>query len=67
MSQEFYSTTEAARYLSLSVAALKYHIYQARAIHPIRVGHSFIFTQEQLDQFNLTRRPQGRPRKEPHQ
>jgi len=59
-----YSTTDAAEYLNLSVAAIKYHIYVGRNIKPSLVGHSLVFTKEQLDQFQDNRRPPGRPRKQ---
>ena len=58
-----YSTAQAAKYLGLSVAALKYHIYNGN-IKPQRIGNSLVFTQAQLDEFQANRRPQGRPRKE---
>jgi len=61
---KLYSTKEAARYLDLTESALKYHIYQGN-IKPQKVGHSLVFTQNQLNQFLQTHRPQGRPRKEP--
>jgi len=61
---KLYSTSEAATYLGLSVAAIKYHVHIARNIEPQRVGHSLVFTQEQLDEFKKTRRSPGRPRKE---
>jgi len=61
---KLYSTKEAARYLKLTESGLKYHIYEGH-IKPQKVGHSLVFTQEQLDEFNEARRPQGRPRKEP--
>lgn len=63
---KLYSTREAAQYLDLTESALKYHIYQGN-IKPQKVGHSLVFTQAQLDKFNKTRRPQGRPRKETDQ
>jgi hypothetical protein len=65
MSQKaFYSTAEAAEYLGLSVAALKYHIHVAENIKGHLIGNSLMFTQEQLDEFKRTKRPQGRPPKE---
>ena len=64
MANNLFSTEQAAQYLGLSISALKYHIYETGDIKPQKFGHSFIFTKEQLDLFNSTRRPQGRPRKE---
>lgn len=61
---KLYSTKQAAQYLDLTESALKYHVYEARNLKPQKVGHSLVFIQEQLDEFQRTRRPQGRPRKE---
>ena len=58
---KLYSTKTAAAHLSLSVPALKYHIYQGN-VKPQKVGHSLVFTQAQLDEFQSNRRPRGRPR-----
>ena len=58
-----YSTREAAAYLKMSVSALKHHIHKVKDIHPIKVGNSLAFTQEELDNFQLVRRPSGRHRK----
>lgn len=63
-SKPFYSTTEAAEYLGLSLAALKYHIHIAKNITGHLVGNSLVFTQEELDRFQANKRPQGRPRKD---
>lgn len=62
--EKFFSTEQAAKYLGLSVAAMKYHIYTAKNILPTLIGNSLVFTSEQLEQFKLNRRPQGRPKKE---
>lgn len=59
-----FSTTEAAEYLGLSVPAVKYHIHKAKDLKGQLVGNSLVFTKDQLDQFKLVRRPQGRPKKE---
>lgn len=61
---KLYSTTQAATYLGLTVSTLKYHIHEAENIKPRKVGNSLVFTQQQLDEFQANRRPQGRPRKE---
>lgn len=61
---KLYSTREAAAYLGIGVSALKYHVYVAGNLTPRKVGHSLVFTQEQLDEFKASRKPQGRPRKE---
>ena len=59
---KLYSTQQAADYLGLSLSALKYHIHVAGNLHPAKVGNSLVFTQEQLDQFQSTRRSPGRPK-----
>lgn len=64
MKKALFSTTEAAEYLNLSLAAIKYHIYQAKSLSGQLIGNSLVFTKDQLDQFKLVRRPQGRPKKE---
>lgn len=61
---KLYSTAEAAKYLGLSLSAIKFHIHVAGNLRPERIGHSLVFTQAQLDQFLATRRKRGRPRKD---
>jgi hypothetical protein len=58
---KLYTTEETAVYLGLSVAAVKYHVHVAHNLKPVLVGRTFLFTQSQLDQFQSTRRQQGRP------
>jgi DNA-binding transcriptional MerR regulator len=60
---ELYSTKEAAQELGITVAGLWYHI-QAGNIHPSKIGKTLVFTQAQLDEFQATRRPAGRPKTE---
>jgi hypothetical protein len=59
-----YGTEQAAEYLGLSVPGVKYHVYTTKRLTPQLVGKSLVFTREQLDEFNATRRGPGRPRKE---
>jgi len=61
---KLYSTSAAAEYLGLSLAAVKYHVHTVRNLSPARVGGSLVFTQAQLDQFKATKRGPGRPPKE---
>jgi len=63
MIQKLYSTQEAADYLGISLSTFKYHIHIAKNIKPQKVGRSLVFTQDQLDDFSINRRPQGRPKK----
>jgi len=60
---EFCDIKQAAQYLDISVSTLKHYIYIAKAIEPQLMGHSFVFTRDQLDQFKATRLPVGRPKK----
>lgn len=64
MPQDYYGINEAAKYLGLSVSALKYHIFESKTLKPQKIGHSFIFTQAQLDEFKATKRSPGRPKKQ---
>ena len=59
---KLYSTVKAAEFLKMSVSALKYHIYTAQDIQPIKVGNSLAFTQEELYRFQTVRRSPGRPK-----
>jgi excisionase family DNA binding protein len=60
---KLFSTAEAAEYLGLSVVTVRYHIDHGN-LTPTKVGHSLVFTQAQLDDFNASKRPAHRPRKE---
>ncbi len=64
MSQDYYGTNEAAEYLGVTVSSLKYHIFESKTLKPQKVGHSFIFTQTQLDEFKASKRSPGRPKKQ---
>lgn len=57
-----YTTAEAARYLGISQATVKYHVHVAGNLRPHRLGNSLFFTQAQLDEFQASRRPVGRPK-----
>ena len=59
-----FSTKEAADKLGMTIRGVWYHIHRGHLI-PTKVGKTLVFTQDQLEQFRLTRRPAGRPRKEP--
>lgn len=58
-----FSTIDAAKYIEISLPALKYHIKEGN-IKPVLVGNSLVFTKVQLDEFIKIRRAPGRPRKE---
>ena len=60
---KIYSTKEAAKYLGITVSGIWSHI-QAGHIIPQKVGKTLVFTQDQLDQFQATRKPAGRPKAE---
>ena len=60
-----YGTAEAAEYVGLSQSGLRYYLYVKKSLVPHKkIGQSLIFTREQLDRFQETRRGPGRPRKE---
>lgn len=61
MSEKLYTTAEAAKYLGLSVSALKNHIYEVGDLHGHKVGNVLLFTQAELDRFRREKRPRGRP------
>ncbi len=56
-----YTTGEAAEYLGLSVAAIKYHVHTAHTLTPQKVGHSLVFSGHELDTFKSIKRSPGRP------
>ncbi len=60
--KQVFSTKEAAEYLKLSVASIKYHLYHARDLRGEPFGNSLMFTKETLDQFKINKRPPGRPK-----
>lgn len=62
-----YTTEAAAAYLEISVRTLKKYLYEfdPPLLKPQRVGHTLVFTRDQLDNFKQSYKPQsGRPRKE---
>lgn len=63
-SKRVFSTKEAANYLGVSIRTMKYHIHTGKNLHGTLIGHSLIFTQEELDAFQRNRRDRGRPPKE---
>ena len=59
--KQLFSTKKAAEYLGMTRGGLWYHI-QKKHIFPWKVGQSLVFTKAQLDEFNASRRPPGRPK-----
>lgn len=59
---KLFSTREAAEYLDMPMNNLKYHIKVGNLKGQL-VARSMVFTQEALDEFKASKRPQGRPRK----
>lgn len=50
MSSNLFSTQKAAKYLKVSVATIKYHLYTTRLLKPHdRVGKNLVFIKDQLD------------------
>jgi len=60
--KQVFSTKEAAEYLNLSVASVKYHLYHAKDLKGEPFGNSLMFTKEDLDHFKVNKRPAGRPK-----
>lgn len=67
MSEFLYSLKEAARYLGISVATVKYHVYKSGLLTGQVIGNTRIFTKSELDAFkNANYKPgwkKGRKRK----
>lgn len=64
MTEQLFSTKEAAEYLGVSVSTVRYHIYEIKTLKGQRVGNSLVFTKEVLDEFKKNKRPARRPRKD---
>ena len=61
--QRLFSTADAASYLGLSIATVKYHVYQSGALRPdAKIGKTLVFTRSTLDEFAAQKRRPGRPR-----
>lgn len=55
----------AAQYCGVSVSTLRKHIYQLGTLKAdTKIGKTLIFTQATLDNWQASRKPSGRPRKE---
>ena len=61
--KQFFTTNEAAKYLSLSVPTIKYHRYTSRMLSGRMFGNSWMYTRKELDEFKANKRPAGRPKK----
>ena len=47
-----YSTKEAAEYLGMTVAGIKYHLYVAKDLKPDKkIGQALVFLKSTLDEF----------------
>ncbi len=59
-----FTPEQAAEYIGLSLAGLRYHLYRAFDIFPLpkRSYHDLRFSKEELDRFKRNRRKQGRPK-----
>jgi len=56
-----YSTEEAAKYLGVSVSLVKYYKHVDGRLSGQKIGNSLVFTQQELDDLNETRKKVGRP------
>lgn len=62
MTDELLSTNEAAEFLGLSVATVKYHIYTSKQLVPdAKIGKTLVFRRSTLEAFQKTKRGPGRP------
>ena len=61
--KQFFSTSEAAEYLDLSIPTIKYHLYRSKKLSAQMFGNSLMFARDQLDKFKATPRPVGRPKR----
>ncbi len=53
------TTEEAAAYLGVTVATVKYHVYSSGKLRPVKAGHDLAFTHEELDRYKASRRARG--------
>lgn len=51
IAEDHYSIREAAAYLGLSMATIKYHVYVSGHLRPGRFAGVRVFTQDDLDEF----------------
>jgi hypothetical protein len=62
--KDLFSTAEAARYLGLSLATVKYHVHSMGNLKPdAKVGPTLVFRRATLDRFLREKRGPGRPKK----
>ncbi len=61
--KNLFSIADAAEYLGIEEATVKYHVYTAENLSGQKIGRSRVFTKQELDDFAVRKRPQGRPRK----
>jgi hypothetical protein len=62
--KDLFSTAEAAAYLGLSLATVKYHVHVMENLKPdAKVGPTLVFRRQTLDRFLKEKRGPGRPKK----
>lgn len=61
--REVYTTETAADYLDMTKDGINYHQQNGNLIGRM-LGHTRIYTKDELDTFRFTRRPAGRPKQE---
>lgn len=59
---KLYTTREAADYLGLTVATIKYHVHKSGYLVGQLYGHTRLFTQEELDDFEKNKPSSGWPK-----
>jgi hypothetical protein len=66
LTENLFLIHDAARYLGMSVANMKYHLYDAQDLTADgTIGRYLVFTKDTLDTFRQNKRSPGRPRNTP--
>ena len=61
---KLFSTTEAAAYVGDDVGVIKYHYHISKKLAGQKIGGGLVFDQADLDAFQASRQPSGRPPKQ---
>ena len=61
---DLFTVEQAAEYLGLSRRTVKYHLYESGYLSGKTLGHTIIFTREELDTFKARNLKPGRKAKE---
>lgn len=50
-----YTVKQAAEYLDMSIANVKYHVYKSGRLTGSLIGHTLVFSKDELDKFKKSR------------